>query len=936
MTVTATNHPLPNLQQLIHFIENEAYHLVRKETPEFRLIHQDGNTLHLSDSGSITLNQDGTLSMNGPIDHVRIHIRPNEEKNFFNVSWMCTYYDAQSKLMEHLTKMLQLTDTIYNDPHQPASKEKRRELLESKPVEKAVTKAARGIRSAVGRGYLHSPGKLGYGILHEFLGKDLVSRTLRIAGAHATLHHFNMIAHNPHAFEEAHRLNPNATVLFFQLPQYNSEDTPTPSAEEVRILSSEKIIEQARRHYTRCVNIDPGTPNDSWPTFCNLNHRAINTHPSRKPFVYASIAKLTQQAGAQPSYTAIKSFMRMKNIHNILDTLVTAFIRESNARTRNRKKSQRQLAAQMEKAVDLVNPEDNTQAHHPLFNTIQSLPANTPWNQVMENFPKTVQDATPPVKPRPRNKQAPTRETAKKTSTTIVRSIVNGPALGELKALLTNVLTLEADQDNVILRTKDSKEPVFQAKRLHNNTIHIDAPSYWHAGLDLPDPGILGTPDPSWTTRGHAVDTATRIAQRYLTENWETLAPEPDLPLPSHHRTSAAVEHLVSGLDEKLSLELADAIRSLIDTEIMEEARKFTPHVTLQSYNVTAAIGHQMDHLLSSNPGAVQWAIHRVIIDGPLNHPGQVITAARETMAQAGLHPGNWKFAATLDENTMRQLCLKTQDEEQGTLLLNAMAHTKSVPTQNMLDYALGNVSHLLTENNTGIRRDNALSMMNLMFKEDRDNPGFASTSIFNVQASNAADYVRNMNTEQQPVRATTWKGLLRASDRWHKTLRNARITQQWINLLEQQDNHYHAWDSALGTTELDEYTAVPLGSEYHLYQESLAMHHCVIGYGPQCAQGNSRIFSILKDGEPAATTEIKFVQGTSWGAWQETQTRGHYNAQVDGNILSAAEQLADFYNKAQKRPQRHRSSRYVNNVTKETADTRQEPVATEEYAVVR
>ena len=40
----------------------------------------------------------------------------------------------------------------------------------------------------------------------------------------------------------------------------------------------------------------------------------------------------------------------------------------------------------------------------------------------------------------------------------------------------------------------------------------------------------MGAPDPSWTTRGHTVDTATRIAQQHLAENWATLAPEPDLP----------------------------------------------------------------------------------------------------------------------------------------------------------------------------------------------------------------------------------------------------------------------------------------------------------------------------------------------------------------------------------------------------------------------
>ena len=921
MTATTATRPVPTIQQIINLIENETYYLAKNDTPQFRLVHRDANTLRLSDSGTITLNPDGTLSMTGSINHVRIHMHPREHGNFFYAAWMEPFHDAERKILDQLMNMLQANYPKYEDPEKQPYQEQRRLLLEYKSVEKAIAKAAMGIRSTVGLGYLQHPARLGYGVLHDFLGKDRVSRALRIAGAHATLHQFNTIAHNLQAFEEAHRLNPNATVLFFQLYPYRIND--------VSELFPQQIINWAKTYYQRNANPNPDSPDDSWPTFCNLNHRAINSHPSRKAEIYARIAKLTQQAGVYPSHTAVSSLLKLGNILNIPDPLLIAFITESDARTRDRKKTQAQLARQMENTIEfLTHDYDRT-----FKNTIRALPDNTPWDAIMETLPAQIRDTPPPAKKARKHTDRPNRPiTRKTTTTTLVRTIVNGPAMSQLKVLLEEPLTLRSDASAVTLTPKDSQDPVFRATRLQNKTIHIDAPSYWHTGLDLPNPELMGTPDPSWTTRGAAMETATRIAYKYMTENWATLSPEPNLPTPTQNRVASAVEHLVSSTDHHLSLQLADALRSLIDPTAMEETRKFTSHVTLHNYNITAAIGHQMDHLMTSNPGALQWALHHVAIHDALNHPGQVITAAKETLVEAGLHPRNWKFAATLDGPVMRELCLNTESEHQAALLLNAMAQTRSVPTPNVLAYAQDKIPRLLTDVDPGLRRDNSLSMITLMFKENHDNPDPTSDNRLTNQAIQVMDYVRNLNAEQQPVRATTWKGLMRASDKWHKTLRHRHITERWINLLEQQHNHYQAWDSALKTTQVEDYTAVPLNTEHQLYQDSLAMHHCVIGYGPNCAQGDSRIFSLLKDSKPAATTEIQFMEG----AWQPVQTRGYYNAQVSPDLLTAAERVADAYNKAQNRPQRHRSSWYVNNVTKETTTTLPGAAADQEYAVAR
>ena len=933
MTATADSHLLPSLQQLTSFIENEAYHSVKKQMPPFTLVQRQDDTLHLSTSGSITLNPDGTLDINGSIGDVRIHTHPGEA-NFFNTKWMDLQHQAYGRIHEHIIQMLQANDPLSDSPHR-SSHNRITKLLESKPLEKIITKAASGIRSALGRGYLHSPAKLGYGILHDFLGKDRVSNALQIAGNQATLHDFNIIAHNPRAFAEAHRQNPNATVLFFQ--------SEPPTCNEIKSASPEEIIDRAQEYYNEKTREGPSSPRSSWPAFCNLHPRAVASHPLRNPAVYAYAATLVQEAGVQPSYTAINSILATKSPRQVPENLFIAFIRESHTRKTGRANTQRQLAAQLRKATDLI--------HHDYEKTtvdvIDSLPQpatwETNWETILNIMPPAVRDAAPPAR-KPAHNRPATRQTVPKATSTLVKAIVkttvNDPAKEPLKALLKNPVTLEREQDRITLTPKDSNTPAFKATRLPNNTIQIEAPTYWHSGLELPDPDLTGQHDPAWTTRGLAVETAARITHQYLVTNWANLAPEPGIPTPSLHRTTSAVEHLAADADSDLSLQLADALRSLIDVDILDHARELTPHVTAQSYNIAAVTLDQANNLMNTNPGALTWALHQAFIDEQINHPGQIIKAAKETLAQAGLLPRNWKFAATLEENTMRQLCLNTDASDEAALILNAMASTKAAPSPNILSRALQGASQLLPNNTPSLHRDNALTLMTLMFKETAHHTSDTPSRTFLLQTSDAVDYVRNMNTEQQRVRSTTWKGLIRASDRWHKTLKDRRITIQWLELLEQQQNHYRAWDSALGIItagSAGEYTARALNDEYSLYQESLALHHCVVDYGEKCAQGSTRIFSIHKDGEPLATTEISFIQGE----WQEVQTRGAHNGQVDTSVFAAAHEIAAAYNKAQNRPSRHRSSWYINNatketVTKETVTTCQEAVATADCGAVR
>ena len=70
-----------------------------------------------------------------------------------------------------------------------------------------------------------------------------------------------------------------------------------------------------------------------------------------------------------------------------------------------------------------------------------------------------------------------------------------------------------------------------------------------------------------------------------------------------------------------------------------------------------------------------------------------------------------------------------------------------------------------------------------------------------------------------------------------------------WARLMERQENQYHAWNTLVGTTAIGELTITPLTDERQLFEEARIMMHAVFAYGPRCASGISRIFSLNRGG---------------------------------------------------------------------------------------
>ena len=125
-----------------------------------------------------------------------------------------------------------------------------------------------------------------------------------------------------------------------------------------------------------------------------------------------------------------------------------------------------------------------------------------------------------------------------------------------------------------------------------------------------------------------------------------------------------------------------------------------------------------------------------------------------------------------------------------------------------------------------------------------------------------------------------------------------------WARLMERQENQYHAWNTLVGTTAIGELTITPLTDERQLFEEARIMMHAVFAYGPRCASGISRIFSLNRGGQPDSTMELVPREDQ----WVLAQIRGPRNARPPKDSHDAALRIADQYTQAWRNTPDHNS----------------------------
>ena len=769
-------------------------------------------------------------------------------------------------------------------------------------ITKALRKAAIGARSTLGHGYLLAPSGVGFSALYKFIGNRTISTVLSIAGPQATLEDLIIITRNLKTFVQAADENPNAVTMWFSM-RHNGEKTDTSPETPWDIIGQAeyRFLQKASLPY----NGPPRNPLLLWETAQHLNHAAIS-QCLLNPENLITLANLVHDAERQPSCTALKTLTRASyyiDYPMFHPALTRSFIRESKALTHRRNHTRTQKALAEEYTLFATIKPDEIK--HDAQNTIRQIAAAIPkdadltWDEVSARFPTELISAAekPSRKARSRASTKPPETKPRSLTEEQLEQILRNCPGDVMEQALADAVTIDVvPGKRVSLNAAGDTEPVLAVEKEADETISIKSHNYFVPG-DLPGPD-QSNPSP-WTTRGLKNSVATRCIHDYLKQNWQHLAPGPRIPVPSQERISyhlntrlqeASVKDTRYTTDQQLSTALWQGIASLLDPKVHDTARNLSSKVDIYTYNIVAAAHTVLQDLLRTNPGALTWAMETRALRGPPQHPGEVVSAAKSALFEAGLDPVNWRFVATLDPAVMRTLATdehETLPLSNRIFILNIIAETRTVPDRDVLESALHQTKRLLEQGHTTLNQANTRTFAKLLLRADRPPRAEETFSV--------TDYVASANEHDIIIESTTWTGLKKATNRWHRQLREQYIEQEWKDLLQRQEGLYKAWNTALGEHRDGDHTVTPLSTEYDLYQESLRMAHCVINYGSTCAKGSSRIFSIHEDGKRVATTQIQNIHGT----WAPVQTRGYRNSDVDESIHELARRVAHRYQQA-------------------------------------
>ena len=890
----------PQQQQVIDFITFEAYRTACNALEGMDLYKEYKDTFIIGPDTpyhtTLTSDADGTITVLNGHGYSRLHTRPGVRDNIFNNVWEHIRIRAHDQIKQAVRDAFgsSYSHTLSSNP--PPKK-----FEEPDPAATAARKAAVAARGSLGHGYSLNAARLGFGMLYKFVGRERIAAALAAAGPYTTIDDLETYTKRQDAIQDALNRNPNATLLWFAQRRNKEIATAESAGQET------DIIAEARAYLLALAPWDTD-PNRLWTTFSGLNRGGVAS-VSGNPHTLTGITALSLQAGASPSYTALRV---LNNIpegidNNIHPAIITAFIKESAARKGSKSGGQRQLANQLNLIAypgsqEGATPDQTAEMYQRLeaFKAQISHNEHMTWEQVLDEMRSYLRETGKPKKRKA--SEASTRkqrETPKPLHRDEVKELLESELAPTVDEALRNSVHIEATAASVSLRINGSAEPAFHMSLEPTGAIKMSEETYIANG-PLPDPAGHEGWMPNWTTRGAKQKAMTRTVTEELKSRWEALRPRSDCRLPAAGTINGILQRKLEAnsevdrdyrTDHQLSAELTNTIAAMLSKETYELTAAIFPAVNISNYNITARSREVVSELLRTNPGAITWAASSGLIDTPPQHPGEVIKRVRNDLVNMDVDPRHWRFITTLPADTMRFITSRNHRQTprwQRATLLAAMATTGTISARDKIQLAFSGMGQMLIhpdfQDLPAQTKANVRRMATLLLK--------AAETPDSYEVRDIADYVESASIEGTPITATTWNGLRKASERWHRQMRNRVAHEEWQRILTRYDGRCRAWNSALDKHQDQELTITPLTTEYQLYQESMQMEHCVVTYGRRCADDNSRIFNISSNDRPVATIEVaQHAQG-----WAAVQTRGKQNHPVPADILAAAQRIATRY----------------------------------------
>ena len=414
-------------------------------------------------------------------------------------------------------------------------------------------------------------------------------------------------------------------------------------------------------------------------------------------------------------------------------------------------------------------------------------------------------------------------------------------------------------------------------------------------------------------------------------------------------------------------------IRDLLDPQLRSRTRQAagpTLKLTLCHYNLTAQVGEPLRRLQHTNPGAVAWYLGHPDPQ-EAGSPGEIVTAVRRQFDAAGGNQRHWKILVA-QPAADTGILMQRYGPEGAAFIVNAMGDApirrlprrpdprppSPEPVQNSLfgpteplraslppaapeptryrqpplplklallhacgrrrfyvdryegAYRIfrpgGNDPHTMERAYQNVAR---LAVRQLADYPERAKNSKRNREYFAGLLTDLVDFA--IGDPERASRCTTWGGLKKASQAWHRdavrraALEQANAEQRNAAAAQRRETAVtEPWQSLIGHHQADGWHARALLSYQELAHEAATLRHCVGSsfYAEQCQDGYTRIFRLQPDGispdNQAAqrrwATTLELV--LTGDRWHIRQHRGYLNRQpTEAEQQQAAELLRSW-----------------------------------------
>lgn len=306
--------------------------------------------------------------------------------------------------------------------------------------------------------------------------------------------------------------------------------------------------------------------------------------------------------------------------------------------------------------------------------------------------------------------------------------------------------------------------------------------------------------------------------------------------------------------------------------------------MTLADYNTTVRHQRALRALHPSQFNAGAYFCQRLAQDHqtPLNHPGQIIQAAKQAL---DITPLAWKHFLHIPFDMYYNLSADFTEKVRALCSILAQANLQTLPKP-LLEIAAYLMTTHMWANHPAPDHELRLACWSHALNQALDNPQPADYA----QLHHVADALRYYISNHLPWGNGNWQTLLERADRWTHDIRHGGCTREEQILVQQAK-----WDSLIEETTINGLTFRPITTGPSLASTGVRMGNCLPSYWRSCQQGSDRIFAVYNGTVLSAALQIYLHNGT-WHTGQLEATTGY---KVPKDAKAAAQQLTHLYQQA-------------------------------------